>query len=96
MYCSTHWPHMLQISISRCLKMQQSKIYLSVKRLGGSYGMKLSRSSQVACACALASHLTRQPVRFVMSIESSMTTIGKRYGCVAEYDAIVDAASGRW
>lgn len=98
--------------------MPQSKIFATFKRMGGSYGAKISRVSQIACACALAcndiycfktnsfckldflfssnsGHLTRQPVRFVMSIESNMTVIGKRYSVYAEYEATIDSSTGR-
>lgn len=82
------------IAISRSLKIPQSKITGIHKRLGGGYGAKLTRSSQVACACALACHLLRQPVRFVMTIESNMSAIGKRYANSVEYNATIDTRNG--
>lgn len=92
---STQWLDLSHIAVSKCLNIPQSKIIASFKRCGGGYGAKLSRSSHVACACGLACHLLRMPVRFVMSIESNMTIMGKRYGCAVEYDALVDSATGR-
>ncbi|KAG4066736.1 hypothetical protein HA402_012803 [Bradysia odoriphaga] len=82
------------IAISRSLKIPQSKVTGIHKRLGGGYGAKLTRSSQVACACALACHLLRRPVRFVMTIESNMSVIGKRYANLAEYNATIDTRNG--
>lgn len=94
-YSSTQWFHLTQVGISKSLKLQQSKIYGQFKRVGGSYGAKVTRSAQIACACALACHLLRRPVRFVLTIESNMATIGKRSANVIEYKANVDTATGQ-
>lgn len=94
-YSATQWFDLIQIAIAKSLKMQQSKIHGQFKRLGGSYGAKFSRSAQVACACALACHLLRRPVRFVMTIEANMTTIGKRNANAIDYEANVDSVTGQ-
>lgn len=94
-YCATQWFDLTQIAISRVLKMRQSKVTGQFKRLGGSYGGKYSRSTQVACACALACHILRRPVRFVLTIESNMSMIGKRNANVIDYQATVDPATGQ-
>lgn len=95
LHVSSQWFDVSHVAVSRFLKMPQSKIIGSFKRVGGGYGAKLSRTSQVACACALACHLLRMPVRFVMTIESNMNVIGKRYGCAVEYDMTIDSNNGR-
>lgn len=94
-YSSMQWMHLGHIAVAESLKIPQSKIRFSVKRLGGSYGVKITRSLLVACACALACHLTRLPVRFVMTIESNMTVLGKRYPNAIDYTANIDSVSGR-
>lgn len=94
-YSSTQWFHLTQLAISKSLKLQQSKITGQFKRVGGSYGAKVTRSAQVACACALACHLLRRPVRFVLTIESNMAMIGKRCANVIEYQANVDTTTGQ-
>lgn len=95
LYVSTQTLDLVHVAVARVLKMPQSKIFSNFKRVGGGYGAKLSRSSLPACACALACHLLRMPVRFVMSIESNMTVIGKRFACAVEYGATIDSATGR-
>lgn len=85
----------LQVAISECLKMPEHKIKITVKRVGGAYGAKISRSSLVACACALSSYLSGLPVRFVMTIEAMMSICGKRYPCANEYNVICDSATGK-
>lgn len=89
-YTSTQWMDNVHIAISEVLKIPQNMINLSVKRLGGGYGAKISRPGQIACACALASHLLNRPVRFVLSLESNMTAIGKRYACVNDFEVETD------
>lgn len=93
--CATQCFSLVHAAISKCLNIQQSKITGNFKRLGGSYGAKLTRAGQIACACALVCHLTRRPVRFVMNIESNMMMIGKRYANAIDYEALVHAKTGR-
>lgn len=61
-----------------------------MRRLGGAYGAKISRSAQIACACALASHKLNRPARFILSIESNMISVGKRYSTKQEYEVGVN------
>lgn len=90
-YSSTQWIDIVQVSISECLKIPANKIDLQVRRLGGGFGAKISRATQIACACALAAHLSNRPVRFVMSLEQNMLAIGKRASCISDYEVEFDA-----
>lgn len=89
-YTSTQYPNLVHIAISECLLLPANSIHIVVNRVGGGYGGKISRSSQIACACALACHLTGYPVRFVMSLQSNMTSIGKRNATIGKYTVEVD------
>lgn len=94
-YASTYWMDFTQMAIARCLNIPENSINMVVRRLGGSYGCKITRAAMVACAAALGCHLTKRPVRFVMTLESNMSVIGKRYSLHSEYNVHVDSASGR-
>lgn len=86
-YPSTQWVDLVQIAISRMLNIPENRLNIHVRRVGGSYGGKASRSAFVACACALAAHLLKRPVRMVLTLEENMAAIGKRYGCYSQYEA---------
>lgn len=91
-YVATQWPDFVHCAIAQALALPENRINVTVRRLGGAYGAKISRTAQVACACALAAHLSNRPVRFVLTVEANMTTLGKRYALACDYAISVDAA----
>lgn len=93
--CSTQWADFTQIAIADLLALPHHQVQLTVPRLGGAYGAKISRATLVGCAAALGAHLSRRPVRFVMQLEANMRSIGKRFGLLADYSVAADRRSGR-
>lgn len=90
-YSSTQWMDLVQTAISLSLDIPLNKLAMQVARLGGAYGSKISRASQIACACALGAYITNRPVRFQMQLEQNMRAIGKRTSCYSNYDVTFDA-----
>lgn len=62
------------------------RINLKVGRLGGGFGVKLTRASLVGGACSLAAHLLQRPVRMVLSLRVMLEAIGKRWPCYFDYE----------
>lgn len=89
-YTSTQGIDFTNIVIAACLKVQENSIQIVVTHLGGAFGAKETRSCHVACASAVACQLTGKPIRFVMSLESNMTVMGKRHGMIGEYNIKFD------
>lgn len=59
---------------------------MKVRRVGGGYGCKLTRSNQPITACTLAAYLLQKPVRIVLPIETNMKSTGGRYPNYTEYE----------
>lgn len=91
-HTSTNWMDVAQMAVAECLTIPENHVNISIRHIGGSYGTKISRGTLIACACAIGCHLTNRPVRFVMTIESNMSTIGKRYATHCEYDVQFDGS----
>ncbi|KAJ6642124.1 Indole-3-acetaldehyde oxidase [Pseudolycoriella hygida] len=87
---ATQWVDITQVAVANCLNITSNKVNMVHRRIGGGYGAKSTRAGQVACASALACKLTNRPVRFVLTMEANMETVGKRIGLINEYDIDVD------
>ncbi|XP_063993362.1 uncharacterized protein LOC135171021 [Diachasmimorpha longicaudata] len=90
-YPATQYVDLTHASIASCLGISNNRINISVRRLGGSYGAKLLQSTFISCACAVAAYVLNRPARFIMTIESNMMTIGKRFPVKHDYEVEVDA-----
>ncbi|XP_066582260.1 uncharacterized protein [Prorops nasuta] len=89
-YPASQWIDLTQVSIAECLGIKNNSINVKVRRLGGAYGAKISRGTQVACACAVVCRKLNRTARFVLSIESNMVSMGKRHSTKQEYEVGVD------
>ncbi|VVC98271.1 unnamed protein product, partial [Leptidea sinapis] len=80
-YSTTQWIDVVQRMVAKVLKIEQNRIDVQVRRLGGAYGIKISRGTQVATACALVTFKLNRPCRFIQSLKNNMRAVGKRLPC---------------
>lgn len=64
-----------------------SKVVVRMKRMGGGFGGKETRSVFVSCAAAVAAKRTSRPVRITLSRSEDMKLTGTRHAFVATYHA---------
>lgn len=84
-YCATQWIGNIHFALTKVLKVPANKINITVNRLGGGYGSKISGAIRVAASCALVSYHLQRPARFVLSLEQNMGSIGKRWPMMSNY-----------
>ncbi|XP_049801265.1 uncharacterized protein LOC126236198 isoform X3 [Schistocerca nitens] len=89
-YPSTQWMDLTQIAVARVLDVPENWINIQVRRIGGAYGSKISRSVQISAACAVAAYHQNRPVRLILNIETCMESLGKRFDVALDYEAGVD------
>lgn len=89
-YSATQCMNFVQASVAAVLNVPLNSLRLIVKRIGGGFGGKATRSSLIAAACAVASHATNKPVRVVLDLETNMQMVGKRLPYLGTYKVQVD------
>ena len=68
-----------QAYAAQVCNVQNNKVVVKVKRMGGGFGGKESRSIQLSSILALAAQKTRRPVRCMLTREEDMVTSGQRH-----------------
>ncbi|XP_032593460.1 aldehyde oxidase 3-like [Drosophila grimshawi] len=91
MYVATQWMDLTQDVVAKALNLRSNEVQVKTRRIGGGYGGKATRCNLAAAAAAVAAHKLNRPVRFVQSLESIMTTTGKRWSCHCDYDFYAQA-----
>ena len=87
--CATQNVDAVQRIIASTLKIKESDINMTVRRLGGAYGGKISQPNISAAACAVAATKLNRPVRLAMDLRSNMEMLGKRLPYLTKYKASV-------
>ncbi|XP_041981596.1 xanthine dehydrogenase/oxidase-like [Aricia agestis] len=88
-YATTQWIDGIQGMTSRALKMDTGRIDVSVRRLGGGFGLKITRPTQQAVACNLVVSKLNRPCRFIQSMRTNMRAVGKRLPNSVDFEASV-------
>lgn len=69
--------------------VQSNKVVTRVKRLGGGFGGKETRSIQLAGICTAAAKKTKRPVRCMLNRDEDIMTSGQRHPFLAHWKAAV-------
>lgn len=74
-----------QSLVAQVTGVQANKIVTKVKRLGGGFGGKETRSIQLAGICAVAAKKANRPVRCMLNRDEDMMTSGQRHPFMARW-----------
>ncbi|TWB23377.1 xanthine dehydrogenase molybdopterin-binding subunit B [Nitrospirillum amazonense] len=91
---SSQSPDSVQSTIAGVLGLAISGVALAIKRIGGGYGGKTTRSPFVAAPAAVAAAKLKRPVRIAMRREEDMEMIGRRHPYEGGYSLAVATGEG--
>ncbi|RXG72356.1 Xanthine dehydrogenase/oxidase, partial [Armadillidium vulgare] len=83
--CSTQGASDLQTLVARTLGIRSNRVYCKVKRIGGGFGGKQSRSILVAIPLAVAASKMKKPVRLLLERDEDMVITGGRNPFLAKW-----------
>jgi xanthine dehydrogenase/oxidase len=89
-HSSTQNPDGCRRAVAIVLGVDGSKVTAKMRRAGGAYGGKLTRSLPVAALAAVAAHKTGRPVRFVLDIYHDQQTNSGRLEFQSHYQVGFD------
>ncbi|KAL9103584.1 MAG: hypothetical protein Q9163_001386 [Psora crenata] len=89
-YSSTQNLSETQAYVAQVTGVQSNKIVSKVKRLGGGFGGKETRSIQLSGICATAAKKVRRPVRCMLNRDEDMITSGQRHPFLARWKVAVN------
>uniref|UniRef100_A0A4W3HKB5 Xanthine dehydrogenase n=1 Tax=Callorhinchus milii TaxID=7868 RepID=A0A4W3HKB5_CALMI len=85
LFVSTQAPSNTQLLVAEALGVPSNRIVCRVKRLGGGFGGKESRSTLLALAVAVAAYKTKCPVRCMLNRDEDMLVTGGRHPFLGHY-----------
>lgn len=84
-FTSSQNPNESQHLVAHVLGIDSNKVVARVKRLGGGFGGKETRSAFLSCALAVAAKKHKAPVRCMLSREEDMAISGMRHPYLGRY-----------
>lgn len=77
LYIATQYPHYDREEVARCLNMKEENINVINMTIGGAFGAREDINPQ--CHAAIASYITKRPVKIIYSREESTISHSKRH-----------------
>ena len=84
-WSSTQNPSETQVFVASALGIPQNRVTVRVKRLGGGFGGKETRSICLSAQLAVAAKKVRRPVRCMLDRDEDMISSGQRHPFAAKY-----------
>lgn len=91
LYASTQNLAENQIFVAQVLGVPMSRVNMRVRRLGGAYGGKESRSTPIACLVAITAKKERRPARMMLNRDEDISTSGQRHPMQCKWKIGTDA-----
>uniref|UniRef100_A0A2I3H9A7 Xanthine dehydrogenase n=1 Tax=Nomascus leucogenys TaxID=61853 RepID=A0A2I3H9A7_NOMLE len=96
LFVSTQNTMKTQSFVAKMLGVPANRIVVRVKRMGGGFGGKETRSTVVSTAVALAAYKTGRPVRCMLDRDEDMLITGGRHPFLARYKVLDIGAVLGW
>ncbi|KAF6024631.1 hypothetical protein EB796_017075 [Bugula neritina] len=77
----------MQTQVAALLALETNEVEVKVRRAGGGFGAKQSRSVYVGAGAALGAYCTQRPVKMCLTLEDNMEILGRRQPFRMEYTA---------
>ena len=90
-YSSTQGPTAVQRAVCRVTGLAMHEVEVDVQRLGGGFGGKEDQANAWAAVCAVATQLTKRPVKYALHRMEDMRMTGKRHPYSSDYKIGLDA-----
>ncbi|XP_045916381.1 aldehyde oxidase 6 isoform X2 [Micropterus dolomieu] len=84
-YVSTQWPTSTQDAIAETLDIPSNRVTCHVKRMGGAFGGKVTKTSILASITSVAAWKTNHAVRCVLERGEDMLITGGRHPVLGKY-----------
>jgi len=84
-FASTQNPSETQVLVATALGVPENRVVCRVKRMGGGFGGKETRSAYVSTAVAVAANALNRPVRCCLDRDEDMISSGGRHPFLAKY-----------
>ncbi|XP_048259580.1 xanthine dehydrogenase/oxidase-like isoform X3 [Haliotis rufescens] len=85
LYTNSQFPSQIQHTVAETLGVRANKVISRVKRIGGGFGGKQSRTISVALPVAVAANKLRRPVRCMLDRDEDMVITGTRHAFIGRY-----------
>ena len=79
-----------QTYVAQVTGVAANKVVSRIRRMGGGFGGKETRSIQLACIVATAANKTRQPVRCMLNRDEDIITSGQRHPFLARWKVAIN------